>query len=58
MHVVFWTDTFCVIGWSLLSDTNECAMSPCGNGGTCIDGINGFTCCCADGYTGDTCQTS
>ena len=29
---------------------------PCQAGGTCIDGINGFTCDCLLGYGGDTCE--
>ena len=39
-------------------DINECASSPCQNGGTCLDLVNGFTCDCADGYEGTHCQTS
>ena len=26
------------------------------NGGTCIDGVNNYTCICLSGYTGDTCD--
>lgn len=32
-----------------------CADAPCENGGTCTDGVDGFTCTCAAGYRGDTC---
>lgn len=39
-------------------DTNECASSPCMSGGTCVDGINKYTCKCAPGYTGTNCLTS
>ena len=42
----------------MLSDIDECAGAPCLNGGTCTDGVNGFTCACVDGYSGDTCATS
>ena len=38
-------------------DINECDSSPCENGGTCTDGINGYTCTCADGYTDTHCET-
>uniref|UniRef100_A0A672ZM02 Delta-like protein n=1 Tax=Sphaeramia orbicularis TaxID=375764 RepID=A0A672ZM02_9TELE len=31
---------------------NDCASSPCKNGGTCIDGINSFHCFCPDGWEG------
>ena len=52
-----------------LSDIDECASSPCKNGGSCIDlnaewtsSSSGFTvgyaCQCMAGYTGDKCETS
>jgi hypothetical protein len=37
--------------------TNECEENPCKNGGTCIDGINSYTCECPAGYTGTNCET-
>ena len=39
-------------------DINECASNPCKNGGKCKDGVNKYTCTCAAGFTGNTCQTS
>uniref|UniRef100_A0A8C6M2C5 Delta-like protein n=1 Tax=Nothobranchius furzeri TaxID=105023 RepID=A0A8C6M2C5_NOTFU len=33
-------------------NVNDCASSPCKNGGTCIDGINSFECVCPDGWEG------
>ena len=37
---------------------NDCDSFPCLNGGTCYDlAPSGFTCDCADGFTGDACQT-
>ena len=39
-------------------DTNECASDPCQNGATCTDGLNLFTCNCATGWYGTTCDTS
>ena len=30
--------------------------SSCFNGGTCVDGINAFTCLCLTGFTGSYCQ--
>ncbi|XP_029688534.1 protein jagged-2-like isoform X3 [Takifugu rubripes] len=35
---------------------NDCASSPCRNGGTCIDGINAFQCVCPDGWEGRLCD--
>ena len=40
-----------------LSDINECDPDPCMNGATCTNGIGMFTCSCAAGYTGTTCDT-
>ncbi|CAI5645656.1 fibulin-7 [Oreochromis niloticus] len=38
-------------------DINECASSPCLNGGTCVDEVNQFSCVCAKGWAGVTCQS-
>ena len=35
---------------------DDCAAAPCQNGGTCTDGEGSFTCACADGYEGETCD--
>ena len=39
-------------------DIDECASNPtpCQNGGTCTDAVNGYTCDCAADYNGDNCQ--
>ena len=34
---------------------DECASSPCDHGGTCVDGINCYTCQCTNQWVGDTC---
>ena len=39
------------------SDIDECLSSPCQNGGTCTDDVNGYTCVCDAGYTGTNCKT-
>ncbi|KAK5608994.1 hypothetical protein CRENBAI_017686 [Crenichthys baileyi] len=38
-------------------DFSECASSPCLNGGTCVDKVNKFSCVCAKGWAGETCQS-
>lgn len=37
-------------------DIDECASSPCLNGGQCTDLVNAFKCDCKGGYAGDTCE--
>jgi len=39
-------------------DINECASSPCLHGGTCLDGVNAYTCTCSAGYSGRNCEIS
>ena len=41
-----------------VSDIDDCAENPCQNNGTCIDGLDGYTCTCPSGYTGTTCEIS
>ena len=38
-------------------DIHECSSAPCLNAGDCIDNVNGYTCECIDGYTGNHCET-
>eukprot|EP00794_Sanderia_malayensis_P013908 gene13908-15357_t len=38
-------------------DVNECASSPCQNGGTCSDAVNSYTCQCMQGFAGTRCET-
>ncbi|XP_052808437.1 fibropellin-1-like [Mya arenaria] len=53
----------CLVGYKTVSlfacqEINECAPNPCINGGTCNDLVNEFTCTCATGFKGITCQTN
>ena len=40
----------------LFVDLDECLGITCRNGGTCQDGVNEYTCRCAEGYEGDFCE--
>ena len=37
-------------------DINECASSPCRNGGACNDHVNSYTCTCSQEYSGTHCE--
>lgn len=37
-------------------DEDECASSPCKNGGTCTETAGGFTCTCQKGFKGKHCD--
>ena len=43
--------------YSFLSDIDDCANVTCRNDGTCVDGVNNYTCSCPVGYSGDFCET-
>lgn len=37
---------------------DECLSEPCLQDGTCIDGINHYTCDCKSGFFGTHCETN
>lgn len=37
-------------------DIDECASSPCYNGGSCTDLPQGYRCTCPSGFSGENCQ--
>ena len=47
-----------IVPLGFLSDINECYPSPCKNNGTCVDGVNNFTCACVPGFEGKNCAIS
>ena len=36
---------------------DDCQMSTCKNNGTCVDGVDMYTCLCVPGYTDTNCST-
>ena len=38
------------------TNIDDCSGNPCLNGGTCVDGINSFSCTCIPGHTGSNCS--
>lgn len=41
----------------LVSDIDYCINVSCKNGGSCVDGLDNFTCSCGAGFSGDHCET-
>nr|XP_026693424.1 uncharacterized protein LOC100183806 [Ciona intestinalis] len=51
-------DNYYKKNWICMKDIDDCASTPCLNGGTCTDGVSSFTCACVNGYTGADCSTN
>lgn len=47
---------FWYIGRDCETNIDECANSPCRNGGECVDLIGNFKCICPVGYSGSLCE--
>ena len=45
-----------VVGTHCEVNIDDCVTSPCENGGTCVDGVDMFTCNCTDDRMGHTCS--
>ena len=41
----------------LVSDIDYCINVTCKNGGSCVDGLDKYTCSCGAGFSGDHCET-
>ena len=42
----------------IITDIDDCAATPCMNGGACTDLVSDYVCQCAAGFAGDRCETS
>ena len=38
-------------------DIDDCVNHTCQHGGSCVDGVNNYSCNCLRGFTGDRCET-
>ena len=47
-----------ILFFSSTLDIDECQSGPCQNDGTCVDGINSYSCRCAPGWQGTKCEIS
>ncbi|CAB1327672.1 unnamed protein product [Coregonus sp. 'balchen'] len=45
-------DTF----WNVYVDGDQCKPNPCLHGGSCKDGVGGYTCSCTELYHGKNCE--
>ena len=57
VDIIFFGIYYVVFRICVVLDINECDSSPCQNGGSCGDEVNKFSCTCAVGFEGATCQT-
>lgn len=48
---------FIYINVFLQADKDDCSSSPCKNNATCTDHVKRYSCMCATGFTGMTCET-
>ena len=39
-------------------NVDDCIDNPCLNSGSCVDGINSYTCVCSPGYTSENCSVA
>ena len=49
--------SFTTIVFFFSKDIDECVNHTCQNGGSCLDGVNNYSCNCLPGYTGNRCET-
>ena len=57
-HIKYKISTLTTVRDDETGEADDCAGNPCKNGGICKDGVKSFTCTCAAGYSGVTCETN
>jgi len=45
-----------ILSFDCTGTVNECVFNPCPNNATCIDLDNSYTCECASGFSGNSCE--
>lgn len=50
------SNSICLLIRLVCLAVNQCDPKPCKNGGSCTDGADDFSCVCAPGYGGKTCE--
>ena len=52
--------TYLLLGLHCETNMNECNQTnlACHNGGTCVDGVNGYTCQCPARFSGPFCNVT
>lgn len=45
-----------VVGSNCQTNIDDCQPNPCQNGGTCVDGVNGYNCTCTPTLMGKNCS--